>query len=44
LSTVLNADQVLVMGEGGILESGVPEDLLARKSSEFSRLWRTQLS
>lgn len=44
LSTVLNADQVLVMGEGGILESGAPEDLLARSSSEFSRLWRTQLS
>ena len=44
LSTVLNADQVLVMGEGVIVESGAPEDLLARSSSEFFRLWKAQLS
>ncbi len=41
LSTVRDADMILVMAEGRMLESGSHEDLLARESA-FTRLVRAQ--
>ncbi|MGC9605521.1 MAG: ABC transporter ATP-binding protein [Minisyncoccia bacterium] len=39
LSTVVNADQLLVLEKGRIVERGKPQDLLADKSSYFHRLY-----
>ncbi len=43
LSTVMNADRILVMGNGGILEQGTHPQLLA-SGGEYSRMWHLQLS
>ena len=41
LSTVMNADQILVMREGQIIERGTHEMLLERGQA-YSRLWKQQ--
>ena len=41
LSTVVNADQILVLIDGEIAESGTHEQLLA-KTGEYARMWALQ--
>jgi ATP-binding cassette subfamily B protein len=41
LSTVVNADQILVMDQGRIVESGRHAELLAREGS-YARMWALQ--
>ena len=41
LSTVVNADQILVLVDGEIVESGTHEELLA-KAGEYARMWALQ--
>jgi len=41
LSTVINADWIVVLGDGEIVEQGTPE-LLLQQESNFSRLWKLQ--
>ncbi len=43
LSTVVNADQILVMDQGRIVERGVHSELL-EKDGLYASLWRTQVS
>ncbi|TGA86317.1 NHLP bacteriocin export ABC transporter permease/ATPase subunit, partial [Streptomyces palmae] len=42
LSTVMDADKVLVLAAGRVAESGPPRELLARPDSRFARLVRRQ--
>jgi ATP-binding cassette subfamily B protein/subfamily B ATP-binding cassette protein MsbA len=42
LSTVANADHVIVFGDGRVLEEGTKDDLLSQ-DGYFARLWRLQL-
>ena len=41
LSTVKNADRIFVVDKGGIVESGSPAELMARKG-EYYKLWTAQ--
>jgi len=41
LSTVINADWIVVLEDGEIVEQGTPKDLLQQESN-FSRLWKLQ--
>ena len=41
LSIVKNADQILVMGDGGIAESGTHEELLA-KGGKYAAMWNAE--
>jgi ATP-binding cassette subfamily B protein/subfamily B ATP-binding cassette protein MsbA len=41
LSSICNADQILVIGDGSILESGSHQDLLAR-GGRYAELWERQ--
>lgn len=41
LSIVKNADQILVMGDGGITESGTHEELLA-KGGKYAAMWNAE--
>ena len=41
LSTVVNADQILVLIDGEIAESGTHEQLLS-KAGEYARMWALQ--
>lgn len=41
LSTICNADMIFVMGNGGIIESGIHEELLS-KNGMYASLWRVQ--
>lgn len=42
LSTVREADEILVMDSGSIVERGTPADLLNRQGGHFRELWKTQ--
>jgi len=42
LSTVVDADEILVMGQGGILERGSHAELI-QKNGEYRRMWELQL-
>lgn len=42
LSTIRNCDRVFVLGNGKLLEEGVPEALVNRPDSAFRRLWELQ--
>jgi ATP-binding cassette subfamily B protein/subfamily B ATP-binding cassette protein MsbA len=41
LSTVINADRIVVLDDGKIIEQGSPKDLL-QQASNFARLWNLQ--
>mgnify|MGYP001331696436 CR=1 FL=1 len=41
LSTVINADNIVVLDNGEVVEQGRPEDLL-KQSGNFARLWNLQ--
>jgi len=41
LSTVINADRIVVLDDGKIIEQGPPKDLL-QQASNFARLWNLQ--
>ena len=43
LSTVRNADRVLVVEEGRIREEGSPEELL-RRGGEYAKLYELQMT
>lgn len=43
LSTVRNADKIVVINQGEIVESGTHEELIARENSVYASLYRTQL-
>ena len=44
LSTVMDADRVLVMEEGRVVEQGAPAELMARQGGKLHELVRRQLS
>jgi ABC-type multidrug transport system fused ATPase/permease subunit len=44
LSTIQHCDQLIVLQNGVILESGKPADLIADKSSAFSTMWELQFN
>jgi subfamily B ATP-binding cassette protein MsbA len=43
LSTVRNADKIVVINDGEIVESGSHDELVAREDSVYASLYRTQL-
>ena len=42
LSTVADADQILVLKAGRIVERGAHHELVARQGGEYAALWRKQ--
>lgn len=42
LSTIRNADQIYVLDQGNLVESGRHEALLGRKEGIYARLWKVQ--
>ncbi len=42
LSTVINADQIIVLDKGEIVERGTHQDLLDREGGVYAALWRRQ--
>ncbi|XP_043211664.1 iron-sulfur clusters transporter ABCB7, mitochondrial-like isoform X2 [Amphibalanus amphitrite] len=42
LSTVLDADQILVLGEGRVVERGTHSELLRNPDGLYTRLWQSQ--
>lgn len=42
LSTVVDADQILVLKNGKIIESGTHEELLFAEGTMYAKLWKTQ--
>ena len=38
LTTVKNADRIIVLDDGHIVEEGAPEELLAREGSRFQKV------
>lgn len=42
LSTIVDADQILVLKQGRIIERGTHHELVARQGGEYSTLWRKQ--
>jgi ABC-type multidrug transport system fused ATPase/permease subunit len=43
LSTVMDADRVLVMSQGRIVQQGTPSELLAETGGQFHELVRRQI-
>jgi ATP-binding cassette subfamily B protein len=39
LSTIKNASQIIVLGQGSILEKGTHDELLARENSHYKDMW-----
>ncbi|XP_031222175.1 ATP-binding cassette sub-family B member 7, mitochondrial isoform X2 [Mastomys coucha] len=44
LSTVVDADEIIVLSQGKVAERGTHNDLLANSSSIYSEMWHTQSS
>ena len=44
LSTVIDADKIIVLGHGAVLEEGTHAELLARPGSAYARMWAHQRS
>jgi len=44
LSTVINADHIVVLQDGEIVESGRHQELFARPDGVYASLYRTQLA
>jgi len=42
LSTVLDADEILVLEAGRVAERGTHQELLKNSNSTYSRLWKAQ--
>ncbi len=42
LTTVINADEILVLKDGRIVERGTHPELLATADSVYANLWNTQ--
>lgn len=42
LLTVMDADDVLVLDQGNLIERGTHESLLSTPNSLYSKLWETQ--
>ena len=42
LSTVVNADEIIVLADGEVAERGRHEDLLKRKNGVYARMWELQ--
>ena len=42
LSTIQNADRIFVVSDGGIIESGTPAELMAKKGAYY-RLYMAQV-
>ncbi|MNN99347.1 Iron import ATP-binding/permease protein IrtA [compost metagenome] len=42
LSTVADAEQILVLKAGRIVERGAHHELVARQGGEYASLWRKQ--
>ena len=42
LSTVMDADEILVIEGGRVVDKGTHRDLIERKSSLYHSLWNTQ--
>jgi ATP-binding cassette subfamily B protein len=41
LSTIVDADRILVLGGGGLVESGTHQELLA-KGGQYAHMWAMQ--
>ena len=44
LSTVIGADQILVLSEGKIVERGTHEELLRKEDGVYAEMWRKQIT
>ena len=44
LSTVINADEILVLKDGVVAERGTHEELLARPGGVYADMWEQQSS
>ena len=42
LSTVMNCDEIIVLGDKKVLERGTHESLLNKPNSDYSKLWQSQ--
>ncbi|KAK4231745.1 hypothetical protein QBC38DRAFT_203198 [Podospora fimiseda] len=43
LSTIMNADRIIVVGGGEIVEQGSHEELISRKDGKYAELWSKQI-
>ncbi|KAK3984354.1 hypothetical protein QBC44DRAFT_253066 [Cladorrhinum sp. PSN332] len=43
LSTIMNADRIIVVGGGKIVEQGSHEELISRKNGKYAELWSKQI-
>lgn len=43
LSTIVNSDQILVLSEGSVVESGTHEELIAIPDGRYAGMWKAQV-
>jgi len=43
LGTIRNADNIVVLGDGCVLEQGTHDELIARENSKYAEMWNMQL-